>query len=52
MDLELLFLRQEVDSLGQDVVLLLEQQTTQYLWSNVVQVLNDSGNRQDVEQEQ
>ena len=51
MDLELLFLRQEVDSLGQDVVLLLEQQTTQYLWSQVVQVLNDSGNRQDVEQE-
>ena len=51
MDLELLFLRQEVDSLGQDVVLLLEQQTTQYLWSQVVQVLNDSGNRQDVKQE-
>jgi hypothetical protein len=43
VNLELLFLRQEVDSLGQDVVLLLEQQTAQHLWSQVVQVLNDSG---------
>ena len=52
MDLKLLLLRQEVDGLGQNVVRFLEQQTAQHLRSQVVQVLNDSGHRQDVKQEQ
>ena len=51
MTIELLVLGQELDGLGEDVALLLQEQVGQDVRNDVVQVLDDPRHRQDVKQE-